>query len=216
MVREREGWRAIVHGVPRSQTWLGDWTTTKIVDLQYCVSIWYTVTWFRCVCVCMCVCIYNMYFQIIFHYSLFSSFQFSHSVVSVYLRLHWLHFARLPCPSPIPKAYSNSSPSSRWCHPTISSSVVPFSFCLQAFPVSGSFPMSQFFASGGQSIGASASVLPMTIQDWFPLGLTGWISLQSKGLLRVFSNTTYSSKFANTTVHSYSLLQDIKVSCVIQ
>ena len=141
-------------------------------------------------CVCVCVCVYNMYFQIIFHYSLFSSFQFSHSVVSIYLWLHWLQHARLPCPSPIPKAYSNSSPSSRWCNPTISSSVVPFSFCLQSFPVSGSFPMSQFFASGGQSIGASASVLPMTIQDWFPLGLTGWISLQSKGLSRVFSNTT--------------------------
>ena len=195
MVREREVWRATVHGVPRSQTWLGNWTiTTKIVDLQYYVSIRYTVTWFRCVCVCVCVCVYNMYFQIIFHYSLFSSFQFSHSVVSIYLRLHWLQHARLPCPSPIPKAYSNSSPSSRWCNPTISSSVVPFSFCLQSFPVSGSFPMSQFFASGGQSIGASASVLPMTIQDWFPLGLTGWISLQSKGLLRVFSNTTCSTR----------------------
>ena len=103
-----------------------------------------------------------------------------------------LQHARLPCPSPTPRACSNSCPSSRWCHPTISSSVVPFSSCLQSFPAWGSFPMSQFSASGGQSIGASASasVLPMNIQDWFPLGLTGLISLQSKGLSRVFSNTT--------------------------
>ena len=95
-------------------------------------------------------------------------------------------------PSPTPRACSNSCPSSQWCHPTILSSVIPFSSCLQSFPTSGSFPMSQFFALGGQSIGvsASASVLPMNIQDWFPLGWTGWISLQSKGLSRVFSNIT--------------------------
>ena len=99
---------------------------------------------------------------------------------------------RLPCPSPTPRACSNSCPLSQWCHPAISSSIIPFSSCLQSFPASGSFPTSQFFASGGQSIGASASasVLPMNIQDWFSLGLTGWISLQSKGLSRVFSNTT--------------------------
>ena len=90
-----------------------------------------------------------------------------------------------------PRASSNSCPSSRWCHPTISSSVITFSFCLQSFPASGSFTMSQFFASGGQSIGVSASGLPMNIQDWFLLGLTGWISLQSKRLSRVFSNTTF-------------------------
>ena len=98
--------------------------------------------------------------------------------------------ARLLCPSPTPEACSNSGPSSQWCHPTISSSVGPFS-CLQSFPASGSFPVSQFFASGDQNIGASASasVLPMNNQDWFPLGWTGWISLQSKGLLRVFSST---------------------------
>ena len=103
-----------------------------------------------------------------------------------------LQHTRLPCPSPTPRAYSNSCPSSRWCHPTISSSVVPFSSLLQSFPASGSFQMDQFFTSGGQSIGvsASASVLPVNIQDWFPLGWTGWISLQSKGLSRVFSNTT--------------------------
>ena len=102
-----------------------------------------------------------------------------------------LQHARLPCPSPFSRACSNSCPLGWWCHPTISSSVVPFS-CLQSFPASGAFPVSQFFTSGGQSIGASAlaSVLPMNIQDWFPLGLTGLISLQSKGLSRVFSNTT--------------------------
>ena len=103
----------------------------------------------------------------------------------------WQH-ARPPCPSPTPGVHPNPCPLSRWCHPTISSSVVPFSSYLQSFPASGSFPISQFFTSGGQNIGAlaSASVLPMNIQDWFPLGWTGWISLQSKGLSRVFSNTT--------------------------
>ena len=108
------------------------------------------------------------------------------------LRTHGLQYTKLPCPSPIPGACSNSCPSSRWCHPTISSSVAPYSSCLQFFPASGSFPMSQFFASGGQSIGASASVsvIPMNIQDWFPLGLSGLISLQSKGLSRIFPNTT--------------------------
>ena len=107
------------------------------------------------------------------------------------LQPHGLQHPRLTCISPTPGAYSNSCPLSQWCHPTISSSVVPFSR-LQPFPASGSFPMSQFFASGGQSIGTSASVSvpPMNIQDWFPLRLTGWISLQSKGLSRVFSNTT--------------------------
>ena len=107
----------------------------------------------------------------------------------------WPHapqHARLHCPSPAPGACSNSSPSSQWCHPTISFSVGPFSSCLQSFPASRPFQMSQFFTSGGQSIGvsASASVLPMNIQDWFPLGWNGWISLQSKGLSRVFSNIT--------------------------
>ena len=106
------------------------------------------------------------------------------------VRPHGLQHARPTCPSPTPWAYS--CPLSRWCHPTVSSSVIPFSSHLQSFPASGSFPLSQFFASGGQSIGVSASVsvLPMNIQDWFPLGWTAWISLQSKGLSRVFSNTT--------------------------
>ena len=103
---------------------------------------------------------------------------------------HGLQHTRPPCPSPTPGAYSNSCPSSRWCHPTISSSVVPFSSCLQSFPASGSFQVSPFFTSGGQSIGVSASVLPMNIQDWYPLELTGWISLQSKKFSRVFSKTT--------------------------
>ena len=118
------------------------------------------------------------------------SVQFSRSVMSDSLRPHGLQHARPPCPSPTPGTYSNSCPLCWWCHPTISSSVIPFSSWLQSFPASGSFPMSRFFASDGQSIGVSASVLPMNIQDWFPLGLTGWISLQSKGLSRVFSNTT--------------------------
>ena len=114
------------------------------------------------------------------------------SVVSDSLRPHGLQHTRLPCPSPTPETYSNSCPLSQWCHPTISSSVVPFSSYLQSFPATRSFQMSQLFTSGGQSIGvsASASVLPMNIQDWFPLGWTGWISLQSKGLSRVFSSTT--------------------------
>ena len=110
--------------------------------------------------------------------------------VSSSLWLHGLQHARLPCPSPTPEAYSNSCPSSQWCHPTISSSVVLFSSCLQCFPASGSFLMSQFFTSGGQNIRVSASTSVLPIQDWFPLGLTGWISLQSKRLSRVFSNTT--------------------------
>ena len=120
------------------------------------------------------------------------SVQISHTVVSNSLRPHGLQHTRLPSPSPTPRVYSNSFPLSRWYHPAISSSVIPFSSCLQSFPASRSFPVSHFFPSGGQSIGASASasVFPMNIQDWFPLGLAGWISLQSKGLSRVFSNAT--------------------------
>ena len=120
------------------------------------------------------------------------SVQFSHSVMSNSLQPHESQHARPPCPSPTPRVHSDSRPSSWWCHPAISSSVVPFSSCPQSFPASESFPMSQLFTSGGQSIGisASASVLPMNTQNWSPLGWTGWISLQSKGLSRVFSNTT--------------------------
>ena len=122
----------------------------------------------------------------------FSSVQFSRSVVSDSLRPHESQHTRPPCPSLTPRVYSNSCPSSQWCHPTISSSVIPFSSCPQSLPASGSFPMSQLFAWGGQSIrvSASASVLPMNTQDWSPLGWTGWISLQAKGLSRVLYNTT--------------------------
>ena len=118
---------------------------------------------------------------------------FSCSVMSNSLWPHRLQHTSLPCPSPTPGTCSNSCLLSQRCHPTILSSVAPFSFCLQSFPSSGSFPVSQFFTSGGQSIGVSASgasVFPMNIHDWFPWGWTGWISLQSKGLSRVFSNTT--------------------------
>ena len=121
-----------------------------------------------------------------------SSVHFSCSVMSDSLQPHGLQYTRLPCPSPAPGASTNSCPSSRWCHRTISSSVIPYSSCLQSFPKLGSFSRSQFFTAGGQSIGASASasVLPTNIQDWFPLGFTCLISLRSKGLTRVFSNTT--------------------------
>ena len=120
-----------------------------------------------------------------------ASVQFSRSVVSDSLRPHESQQVRPPCPSPTPGLYSSSCPSSRWCHPAILSSVIPF-FCPQSLPASGSFPMSQLFSWGGQSIGVSvsASVLPMNTQDWSPSGWIGWISLQSKGLSRVFSNTT--------------------------
>ena len=144
------------------------------------------------------------------------SVQFSNSVVSDSLLPHGLQHTRLPCPSPTPGAYSNWCPSNWWCHPTVSSSVVLFSSYLQSFPASGSFPMSHFFASGGQSIGvsASASVLLMNIQDWYPVGCTGWISLQFKGLSRVFSNTTVQkhhffgaqlSLWSNSHIHTWLL-----------
>ena len=148
----------------------------------------------------------------------FSSVQLSHSVVSDSFWPHGLQHARLPCLSPTPGACSNSCPLSWWCHPTISSSVISFSSCLQSCPASGSFPKSQFFASGGQSIGASASasVLLMNIQDWLPLGLTSLISLQSKGLSRVFYNITVQkhrffaaqpSLWSNTHFHTWLLVK---------
>ena len=122
-----------------------------------------------------------------------TSIQFSHSVVSDSSQPHGLQHARLPCPSPSRGACSNSRPLSQWYHPTLSPSFIPFSSCLQSFPASGSFLMSQLFSSDGRSIGASASasVFPMNIPDWFPLGLTGLISLLSKGLSRIFSNITF-------------------------
>ena len=131
-----------------------------------------------------------------------TSVQFSYSVMSDSLLPHELQHARPPCPLPTPGVYSNSCPLSWWCHPTISSSVVPFSSHLQSFPASGSFPTSRLFTSGSQSIGASASwsVLPMHIQSWFPLGLTGLISLQSKGLSRVFCNITVQTSTIPTSM----------------
>ena len=154
--------------------------------------------WFRCSRVWVC------------------SVQFTRSVMSNSLRPHGQQHARISCPSPTPRVYSNSCPLNQWCHPTISSSVAPFSSCLQSFPASGSFQMSQFFTSGGQNIGvsASASVLPMNIQDWFPLGWTGWISLLFKGLSRVFSNTAVQkhqffsaqlSSQSNSHIHTWPL-----------
>ena len=144
------------------------------------------------------------------------SVQFSHSILSDSLRPHESQHARPACPLPTPRVHSNSRPSSRWCHPAISSSVIPFSSCLQSLPASGSFPMSQLFSWGGQSIGVSAlaSVLPKNTQDRSPLGWTGWISLQSKGLSRVFSNTTVQkhqffsaqlSSESNSHIHTWPL-----------
>ena len=142
--------------------------------------------------------------------------QFSRSVVSDSLLPHGLQYARSFYSSPTPGVYANSCPLSRWCYPTISSSIDPFSSHFQSCPASGSFHMSQFFASGGQSIGVSASVsvLPVNVQDWFPLGWTGWISLQFKGLSRVFSNTTVQkhqffgaqpSSQSNSHIHTWPL-----------
>ena len=135
------------------------------------------------------------------------SVQFSCSVLSESLWPCESQHARSPCPPPTPGAFSNSCPSRQWCHPAISSSVVPFSSCPQSLPASGSFPMSQLFTWGGQSIGVSAlaSVLPMNTQDWSPLGWTGWISLQSKGLSGVFSNTTVQKyQFFSAQLSSWS------------
>ena len=140
----------------------------------------------------MIITVFNYVFVYKPHRILVPQKQFHCSVMSDSLQPHGLQHTRFPCPSPTPGACANSCPSSLWCHLTISSSVIPFSSSLQSFQASGSFQMSQFFTSDGQNIGgsASASVLPMNIQDWFPLGWTGWISLQSKGLSRVFSSTT--------------------------
>ena len=149
-------------------------------------------------------------------YDDFISVQFSCSVVSDSLQPHGLQHARPPCPSPIPRVYSNSCPLSQWCHPTLSSSVIPFSSRFQSFPASGSFQMSQLFAWGSQSIGVSAltSILPINSQAWSPLGCTGWISLQSKELSRVFSNTTVQkhqffgtqpSSQSNSCIHTWPL-----------
>ena len=133
----------------------------------------------------------------------FSSVQ---SLSHVWLQTHESQLARPPCPSPTPRVYPNLCPLSHWCHPTISSSVNPFSFCLQSFPASGSFPMSQFFASGGRRTGVSAlaSVLSMKTQDWFPLGVTGWISLQSKGHKSLFQHHSSKASVLRCSAFLYS------------
>ena len=158
------------------------------------------------ICCCLCEKIYKFSKTIIVHKTDKHSVQFSHLVMSNSLRPHQSQHARPPCPSPTPGIHPNSCTSSRWCHPAISSSVVPFS-CPQSLPAAESFPMSQLFAWGGQSIGvsASASVLPMNTQDWSPLEWTVWISFQSKGLSRVFSNTTVQKhQFFSTQLSSQS------------
>ena len=150
------------------------------------------------------------------YFNFLSSVQFSRLVVADSLQLHEPKYARPPCPSPTPGVYPHSCPSSQWCHPAISSTVVPFSSCLQSLPASGSFPMSQRFTWDGQSTGVSAlaSVLPMNTQDLSPLEWTGWISLQSKGLSRVSSNTTVEkhwffgaqlSSQSNSHIHTWPL-----------
>ena len=160
----------------------------------------------------MCRIYWNLHLPL----KLFSSVQFSRSVVSDSLWPHESQHARPPCPSPTPGVHANSRPSSRWCHPAISSSVVPFSSCPQSLPASESFPMSQLFTWGGQSTGVSAlaSFLPKNTHDWSPLEWTGWISLQSKGLSRVFSNTTVQkhqffgaqlSSQSNSRIHTWAL-----------
>ena len=157
------------------------------------VAMWFTTCFSHSLYVpgFVCCTLYVLYFTHLYTPGLTLSVQFSRSVMSDSLRPHELQHTRPPCPSPTPGIHPNPCPLSQWCHPTISSSVVPFSSCPQSFPASGSFQMSQLFASGGQSIGVSAStsVIPMNTQDRSPLGWTGWISLQSKGLSRVFSNT---------------------------
>ena len=169
--RDRGAWWAAVCGVTQSQTQLKRLSSSSKVYLR--------LLQIRCL-------------TFVVQRTMKAVVQFSRSVVSNSLQPHEPQQARPPCPSPTPGVHPHPCPLSQWCHPTISSSVVPFSSCPQSFPASGSFQVSQLFASGGQSIGVSAStsVPPMNTQDWSPLGWTGWISLQSKGLSRVFSNTT--------------------------
>ena len=150
---------------------------------------------------------YTLWFAQHFFTSFLSSVQFNRSVISDCLRPHESQHTRPPCPSPTPRVYSNSCPLSQWCHPTISSFVIPFSSFPQSLPAPGSFPVSQLFTSGGQSTGVSAStsVLPMNTQDWSPLGWTGWISLQSKGLSRVFP-TVQKHQFFGAQLSSQSTI----------
>ena len=201
-VKDREAQHAAVHGITESDKieWLNNNSLCNFRYFHYS-GIYIHLSRY---------CFSELYYPV---FIILNIVQFSCSVVSNSLQPHGLQHARPPCPSPTPGAYSNSCPLSRWCHPPISSSVIPFSSHLQSFPPSGSFPISQLFAPGGQSIrvSASISVLPMNIQDWFPLGWTGWISLQSKGLPRFFSNTSvqkasilqYSAFFTVQLSHLY-------------
>ena len=184
LVMDRDVWCATVQGVAKSWIWQSDWT-----ELITFLSIYLSICCFTYIYLYLFFLFFISIFYPLFLLSIFFSYhflgsfhsvQFSHSVVSSSLQPHEPQHARPPCPSPTPGVHPNSCPLSQWCHPTISSSVIPFSSCPQSFPASGSFPMNQLFASDGQSIGVSAStsVLPMNTQDWSPLGWTGWISLQ--------------------------------------
>ena len=194
LVMDREAWRAAIHGVAKSQTWPSDWIelNLKLAGNNH-QNAFKDRTNGRKVMANLDSILKSRDITLPTKVHLVSWVQFCCSVVSYSFWSHELQHARLPWTSPTPRVYPNSCPLSQWCHPIISSSVIPFSSCLHSFPASRSFQMSQFFASGGQNIGVSAStsVLPMKTQDWFPLGWTGWISVQSKGLSRVFvSNTT--------------------------
>ena len=222
LMMDREAWRAAVHGVAKSWTWLKYWTELIINKLNF---YWYELNHEQVKRIILLIPDKNCFhpnplnffceFKIVLENQrtdiLMFSVQFSHSVMSDSLWPYGLQHARLPCPSPTPRICSNSCPSSQWRHPTISSSVIPF-FCPQSFPASGSFPVSHFFVSGGQSIGVSAlaSVLPMNTQDWFPLGLTDLISLQSpKGISRVFNTTAHKHQFFSTQLSLWSNSQAI-------
>ena len=201
LVMNREAWRAVVHGVAKSRTRLRNWTELNWSIEEHLCCFWIlTVTskaYINILFKVFVVVDINFHLNDVItckcdRWNILVQFS-SVPQLSLTLWPHGLQHTRLPYWSPTPWAYSNSlTLSSQWCHPTISSSVMPFFSCLQSIPASGSFQMSQFFSSGGQSIGvsASASLPPMHTQDWSPLGWTGWISLQSKGLSRVVSNAT--------------------------
>ena len=189
---DREAWLAVIHGVTNSQIWLSDWPDLIWSDGNKWQALYrenpIPIGGFRS------------------WWTSGSSVHFSHSVMSDSLEPHEPQHARPPCPSPTPGVYPNSCPLSRWCHPTILSSVIPFSFIPQSFPESGSLQIGHLFASGGQSIGPSdsTSVPPMNTQDWSPLGWTGWISLQSKGLSRVSNTTVQKHQFFGTQLSLWS------------
>ena len=197
----RGSWWATVHRILKNQTWLKRLSMHAFNPSDPVLSIG---VWQQSIFIIICDCpaspisfIKEAFLSPVYvlgcYFCKFSSFQFSCSVVSNSLQPHEPQHTRPPCPSPTPAGHSNSCPLIQWCHPTISSSVVPFSSCPQSFLASRSVQVNQLFTSGGQRIGVSpsTSVLPKNTQDWSPLGWTGWISLQSKGLSRVFSNTTF-------------------------